>query len=240
MIDPAKITRTAEPASLRQGALSLAEAEGKKDEFLAIMRRDEGEGERGSELALKPESESESEPGSKNLEAGLQMRPKGETGKDETGKETGDPCLPPPFSGDALLRGMGSAYVPLETGAAETGHVQDTPALATELTERILVNTDNRVAGGEVRITLRQAVLPDTEIILRQEGERLVVQLVSGNPASLEALRSAQDDLRNKLLALDRDASVEVLDNRAREEERGSGHSGGRSRGLDYFTESER
>jgi hypothetical protein len=104
------------------------------------------------------------------------------------------------------------------------------------------VNTDNRAAGGEVRIALKDSVLPDTEIILRQEGERLVVQLVSGNSVSLDALRLAQEDLRGKLLALDQDVSVEVLDSRNREngDSGHSGHSGRRSRGLDYFPESER
>jgi type III secretion system needle length determinant len=149
--------------------------------------------------------------------------------------EKADPALPPPFSGDALLRGLGGSYALLETQAAAS----DAPALAAELAERILVDADNRIAGGEVRITLKESVLPDTEILLRQEGERLVVQLASGNPASLDALRLAQEDLRDKLLALDRDVSVEVLDNR-NQENGDSGHSGRRSRGLDYFSGSER
>jgi hypothetical protein len=157
------------------------------------------------------------------------------------GDEKADPAPPPPFSGDALLRSLGGSYAPLEIQAASSiapSAPPDAAALATDLAERILVNTDNRAASGEVRITLKDSVLPDAEILLRREGERLVVQLVSGNPASLDALRLAQEDLRGKLLALDRDVSVEVLDNRERENGEG-GHSGRRSRGLDYFPESE-
>jgi type III secretion system needle length determinant len=211
MIDPAKIGHNAESTILRPGALSSAEAEGKRDEFHEAMRQNEGKGEAGS----------------KGQETGRRLG---------TNDEKNESPLPPPFSGDALLRGLGDSYAPV---AVTPGLLQDASALATELADRILVNTDSRVAGGEVRIILKDSVLPDTEIILRQEGERLVVQLVSGNSASLDALRQAQNDLRNKLLALDSDISVEVLDNRAREDGGESGHPGGRSRGLNYFTENE-
>jgi type III secretion system needle length determinant len=154
--------------------------------------------------------------------------------------EKSESFMPSPFSGDALLRGLGGSFIPLETQAAAPVPAPDVPALAAELVERILVNTDNQAAGGEVRITLKDSVLPDTEIILRQDGERLVVQLASSNFASLEALRLAQDDLRDKLLALGRDVSIEVLDSRNSKDGEDSGHPGARSRGLDFFTENER
>jgi hypothetical protein len=160
----------------------------------------------------------------------------GEHGQRRASKDEKDAAaMPPPFSGDALLRSLGASHAPLETQAAEPAYAQDAPRLATELAERILVNADNRAAGGEVRISLKDAVLPDTQIILRQEGERLIVQLASGNLASLEVLRLAQNDLRDKLLALDRDIFVEVLDSRNQQDGDSSGHSGGRSRGLEYF-----
>ncbi|MCL2001691.1 MAG: hypothetical protein FWG74_09665, partial [Planctomycetes bacterium] len=170
------------------------------------------------------------------------MRQDTEKNKDQTTSprhEKGETDTPPPFSGDALLRGLGGSYTPLETQVEATSFAQDVSALATELAERILVNTDNRAADSEIRITLKDSVLPDTEIILRQEGERLVVQLVTGNPTSLDALRQAQENLRNKLLPLGRDTSVEVLDSRERKDGDGSGHSDRRSQGLDYFSTSE-
>lgn len=212
MIDKAKLGSQAEqPVPARAGTSpSRVEAEGKRDEFREAMRQDTEKGASGG-------------------------------GPGNRSGDKDDLPLPPPLSGDALLRGLGGAYAPLETqGAAPSlAAMPDAQSLAAELAERVLVNTDNRAAGGEVRITLKESVLPDTEIILRQEGERLTVQLVSGNPVSLDALRLSQEDLRSKLMALDRDVSVEVLDSREREGEDG-GHSGRRSRGLDYFAESER
>jgi hypothetical protein len=222
------------PAPRPSSGLSVTEAEGNGNEFRAAMRQDAEKsgipGKLEGELASRFGSETD---GDEAAEAGRKIGAR-------EGKT--DPALPPPFSGDALLHSLGVSYAPLETQAAPfiaPNAPPDAAALAAELAERILVNTDNRAAGGEVRVTLKDSVLPDTEIILRQEGERLVVQLVSGNSASLDALRLAREDLHGKLLDPDRDVSVEVLDKR--EQESGdSGHSGRRSRGLDYFSESER
>ena len=217
MIDQKKIGHTAEPTALRQDSSpSRIEAEGKRDEFRDALHRDAGKDEHGCE----------------GEEDGLKMAAK---------DEKNEAPMPPPFSGDALLRGLGASFAPLESQATEPVVAsRDASALATELAERILVNTDNRTGGGEVRISLKESVLPDTEIIMRQEGERLVVHLVSGNHASLDVLRLAQSDLRDKLLVLDHAVSVDVLDSRDQQGGDRSGHSSGRSRGLDYFTESER
>jgi hypothetical protein len=217
-------------APRQESPLSSAEAEG--DGFRGLMPQD---AEKGG-IPGKPEGRPGSEAaGAKLPEVGRELQAR---------DEKADPApLPPPFSGDALLRGLGVSYAPLETQAAAAspapGAPSDAPALAADLAERILVNADNRAAGGEVRITLKEAVLPETEILLRREGERLVVQLVSGNSASLDALRLAREDLHGKLLDLDREVSVEVLDKQS-QENGDTGHSGRRSRGLDYFPESER
>ena len=214
MIDPAYARSGAAPAVSGQGTPpSREEAEGKEDEFREAMQRDTEKNKPGDEGA--------------------------ETRRGKDAREEKNGTASPPFSGDALLRSLGGSYTPLGTQATASS-AQNVPVLAAELAESILVNADNRATGGEVRITLKDSVLQDTEIILRQEGERLVVQLASGNAASLDALRRAQDDLRNKLLALGRDVSVEVLDSRNREDEGSSGYSDGRSRGLDYFSASER
>ena len=196
-------------APRHESSLSEAEAEGKRGEFYEAMH--------------------------------------GDTEKDKTeasGQRTGardeenEAAMPPPFSGDALLRSLGESYVPLGTQTVATAVTGDASALAVELAERILVNTDNRAEGGEVRVTLKDSLLPDTEIILRQEGDRLIVQLASGNPASLATLRLAQGDLQDKLLALGKDVSVEVTDNTAQEDS-SAWSSDARSRGLDYLRESE-
>ena len=204
MINPAIIGSGPEPpASRPEAPLSRGEAEGKSDEFRTAMR---------------PENDP---PEDERAPAG-----RGASAREEKG-ETGP--TPPPLSGDALLRGLGPSYAPLEAGAPALA--REAPALAAELAERIMVNADNRAGDGEVRIVLKNSVLPDSEIILRQEGGRLVVQLMSGNPASLNVLGLAVGDLRKKLQPLDQDVSVEVLDSR----NRGGGRNDGRSRGLDYF-----
>ena len=262
MIDKANMNRGAEPFAPRQGsALSRAEAEGKGNEFREAMRQEAAMGRvaepsalrqdsalpmakaegKGNEFreAMRQDTEKSGTPGKFEGRLGNEGEGLAETGrKTRALGEKADPASPPLFSGDALLRSLGGSYAPLETQAAAPSPARDTPSLAADLAERILVDTDNRAAGGEVRIVLRDAVLPDTEIVLRREGERLVVQLVSGNSASLDALRLAQEDLRGRLQALDREISVDVLDKRNRENE-DSGHSGHRSRGLDYFPESE-
>jgi type III secretion system needle length determinant len=145
---------------------------------------------------------------------------------------------PPAFSGDALLRGMGSGYAPLAADAASSTGVR-AEALVAELAERILVaRADQPGESREVRITLRESVLPDTEIILRRDGERLIVSLLTDNASSHQVLQRAQQDLREKLLVLDAEASVEVIWRDAGGQA-GNGASSGRSRGLDYLPDKE-
>jgi type III secretion system needle length determinant len=158
----------------------------------------------------------------------------------EAGEEPGlntPAALSATLSGDALLRGLGDNYAPLTGEAAEIG--PDRPVLASELLERILVGkTEQAGETGEVRLTLKESVLPDTEIILRREGEKLIVTLVTDNAASYRILQQTRQDLHEKLLALQDDASVEVSFQDGSQEE--GGQSGGeasprRSRGLDYY-----
>jgi type III secretion system needle length determinant len=188
--------------------------------------------------------EAMSEDGAKTAKHG------GGRGTDSGGEATGliggdeEPGLNTPavlsaaLSGDALLQGLGGNYAPL-TGAAEIS--ADKPALASELLERILVaKTEQAGDTAEVRLTLKESVLPDTEIILRREGEKLIVSLVTDNVASYRILQQTRQDLHEKLLALGDDGtSVEVnLQDRSGQEE--GGQAGGessshRSRGLDYY-----
>jgi type III secretion system needle length determinant len=211
MIKPAEIGNEAKLDVHRHGvAPSKAEAEGRSSEFREAMQKGTAKDTDGDTLE--------------------------EACRKSDAKKENEAPLSSPFSGDALLRSLGQAYTPLETQTAAAYNTRDIQPLAAELAERILVNLDNRVEGGEVRVTLKESLLPDTEIILRKEGDRLTVQLVSANPASLETLRLAQNTLLDKLLALGRDVSVEVTDNQAGENS-GSGHPGARSRGLDYLPE---
>ncbi|MDR2488975.1 MAG: hypothetical protein LBD42_05745 [Desulfovibrio sp.] len=144
----------------------------------------------------------------------------------------------PPFSGDALLRAMGGSFSPVEGAvAAAPDTAPEVSALADGLAERILVSADHAEGRGEVRISLKDAVLRDTEIMLRWEGEELIVHLSSGDPSSLRALWAAREGLRDRLEALGRETRVEVRDKGADGGDADAGASGGRSRGLDYLGE---
>jgi type III secretion system needle length determinant len=140
---------------------------------------------------------------------------------------------PPLFSGDALLRGLGENYALLATDAVSSPGLPE-QSLATELVERILVaRADQAGESREVRISLKESVLPDTEIILRRDGEKLIVSLLTDNASSHQVLLRAQRDLHEKLLALDAEATVEVLWRDGGQT--GDDASSGRSRGLDYL-----
>jgi type III secretion system needle length determinant len=162
----------------------------------------------------------------------------GETVGHQGGDEEPNSHTSAALSGDALLRGLGGNYAPLTGEAAEIG--ADRPALASELLDRILVGKTEQIGEtGEVRLTLKESVLPDTEIILRREGEKLIVTLVTDNAASYRILQQTRHDLHEKLLALQDDTSVEVSFQDGSGQEEG-GQSGGeasprRSRGLDYY-----
>jgi type III secretion system needle length determinant len=164
----------------------------------------------------------------------------GETEKSRIGADLPDAPqdIPPPvFSGDALLRGLGENYVrPATDAAAAAPHDE---SAAAELFDRILVaRADQSGGSGEVRITLRKSILPDTEIILRREGERLIVSLLTDNAASHRALVQARQDLHDKLLTLEKDVSVEIAGHDAGGREDGNASSG-RSRGYDYYRNDE-
>ena len=255
-------------ASLPGSSPSMAEAEGRRDEFREAMQNNQDVGadeENRPQTCPKKENnlrESSLRSGDADRGAALKdadgesRQRSGHAGADEEARlkrghkdEGNAPPPPPSFSGDALLHSLGKAYSTLETQTSSSAGVQNLSTLASDLAERILVNTDKQTEGGEVRITLKDSLLPDTEIILSQDEDRMSVRLASGNPASLETLRLAQADLQGKLLALGLDVSVEVQDNRERDfsgngsgsqgrEGDGSGHHNARSRGLDYFKES--
>jgi type III secretion system needle length determinant len=145
----------------------------------------------------------------------------------------------PAFSGDALLRSMGGSYAPLEANAVSPA-ASDSSTLTAQLVDRILVAKADQAEGkgGEVRLTLKNSLLPDTEIILRREGEKLLIALNTGSVSSQQVLLGASQDLREKLLALEKEVSVEV----GLREKGGDGgeNSSRRSRGLDYFSDRDR
>lgn len=217
----------------RSGGLSKSEADGRGNEFREAMRdAPDKSNESGSKKDSAVNADKTSADPKSDLKSDLKSGLKSDKDGLDTrsGMNTGEAPL---FSGDALLRSLGSSYASSTQAVQTAGPVTDTQALAADLAERILVNTDNKAGSGEVRIALKDSVLPDTEIILRQDGNRLVVQLASGNASSLQTLHAAQRDLQDKLQSLGMESSVEVLDSRGD----GTADQGQdrRSRGLDYM-----
>lgn len=162
---------------------------------------------------------------------------------EETVQEEGNPFAGI-FSGENILRSMsGYSAAGQAEQTAPAGQAAATENLASEIAERILVSeTDKSGNTAEVRISIKDSVLPDTEIIVRREGERLNVVLLTANAASHRTLLEAEPALRELLLKQgdrkEEDLSVEVA---MREDGRqDDGGQERRSRGLDYLSGVER
>lgn len=96
------------------------------------------------------------------------------------------------------------------------------------LAEQILVSS--RDAGeAEVRIRLRDGVLPDTEIRLTRElSGRLVVRVVTGDPQTFQTLVSARNDLADVLSTTESRGVAVFVDRNGPDDDA----AGRRSRGL--------
>lgn len=96
------------------------------------------------------------------------------------------------------------------------------------LAEQILVSS--RDAGeAEVRIRLRDGVLPDTEIRLTRElSGRLVVRVVTGDPQTFQTLVSARNDLADALSTTESRGVAVFVDRNGPDDDA----AGRRSRGL--------
>ena len=108
------------------------------------------------------------------------------------------------------------------------------------LVDRILVSTPGD-GSSEVRITLGDKALPDTEIILTRDrfGE-LKVSLMTTDSSSFQTLVSSRMDLQERLqLRENGPVRVEVSDLKGGEQSGSEGDSRRRSRGLDYAQQQE-
>ncbi|MDL2279749.1 flagellar hook-length control protein FliK [Desulfovibrio sp. OttesenSCG-928-G11] len=152
--------------------------------------------------------------------------------KKKEGKE-GALSGPGIFSGDALLASLQGMRPEAAPEAPAPAAIRESSELAASLAERILASGPD-AARQEVRISLKDSVLPDTEIIIRREGEQLRVTLVTANASSHQTLVGAQHELRDSLSAMGESVSVEV-------QLKGGGDdadsSGRQSRGRDYMDE---
>jgi type III secretion system needle length determinant len=125
--------------------------------------------------------------------------------------------------GELLLRSLQGAEAPAKVEAAAARGAIDT--LAGQIADRVLVSKDGLAGGSEVRIQLKESVLPDTEIrIARVEG-RLQVELLAGSATALDALRGQDAVLQGKLQDRLQQEVVVVLGSGGAEAGQGDGRS---------------
>ena len=134
------------------------------------------------------------------------------------------------------LSGMTSPLESLFSGRMEQASAAASPAPAgvddaelAQLVERILVSTPES-GGHEVRLSLGNHTLPDTEIVLQRDmNGMLSVTLSSSNASSFQTLVSAQGTLQTMLENMEKnEVRVTVTSDTGREEN----DTGRRSRGY--------
>ena len=96
-------------------------------------------------------------------------------------------------TGDAILQGLqsGDAVAP----PADTGRLE----VFREVADRILVSDAAFSGEQEIRVSIKESILPGTEVRVAQEDGRLVVRLVTESDQSFRTLTQQQDALQNYL-----------------------------------------
>lgn len=80
-------------------------------------------------------------------------------------------------------------------GNASPNHAPDLGRIAEAVVQRLLVSEGMAPGDQEVRIQLKESVLPGTEIRIRTEGGRLVVEFVCTNADSVRFLDTQREPL---------------------------------------------
>lgn len=119
----------------------------------------------------------------------------------------------PQFSfGDAILKSFGS---PAGEAAGKTGMVtaaESLNKLAGEVASRILVSDPAYSGNMEVRIQLKDSILPGTEVQITQVGDQVQIKIVTESNRSYDVLSTNSELLKSQLEQLldGRNVSVEV------------------------------
>jgi len=132
-----------------------------------------------------------------------------------------------PHMADAILRAFApSGPEPAVQGAeAAQGNVSVSD-ISREIADRILVSDPELSGRQEVRIMLKESVLPGTEIRIRKEGDSVQIQLVTTSNDTFILLSDRKDQLQGHLHSrLGERVSVGLEFN-----ETGAGQGDGRSR----------
>lgn len=157
-----------------------------------------------------------------------------EPGRTETPAEAPAPPVPPPVfpvSGDAILQSIRPAEQAPVAPAAPASTETRVAALAEQVAERILVSDPSQAGQREVRVLLKDDVLPQTEVrISRQDGE-VRIEFVTQSSDSYALLAEHQSDLQSRLSQrLDQQPVTVALTHSGSDASREQGQPDGRSR----------
>ncbi|MDR2721153.1 MAG: hypothetical protein LBB15_02590 [Puniceicoccales bacterium] len=105
------------------------------------------------------------------------------------------------FGGDVILSSLltSSEFHRAETVKAEK-QANSIRSIGTEIAEKILASAAALNAKQEVRIMLKNSILPNTEIVLSKDGKMLSVNFFTSASESASLLSSKQAELRLHLL----------------------------------------
>ena len=107
----------------------------------------------------------------------------------------------PPSPGDAILQSLGKSEVAATHAAAQTEGVNsphNLEGIVQQVADRMLVS-EGAAGSREVRISLKDSVLPGTEIRISQQGGKLQIQFVTDSAKSQELLAQNQGALQDRL-----------------------------------------
>ena len=137
--------------------------------------------------------------------------------------------------GDEILKGMNSlkshASVIGDAKSITYSNSKEIASFISSVADRILVATNNANGTAEVRISLKEDILPGTEVKILLENDKLTVEFLTFSLNSKEVLLSNKEILENHLKERLKDKDITVNINFSQRSEDFSSNSDGRSRG---------
>jgi type III secretion system needle length determinant len=123
----------------------------------------------------------------------------------------------PAAAGDSILRALMGATPP---SSAEPPASKELGPLVERILERVLVSDSDMAQPRQVHLHLKDSVLAGTEIRLIEDGERLVVKVLTSSAASHALVEAQLERLRSQLSErLKRTVEVELLTREGEDDE---------------------
>ena len=190
--------------------------------WLSLKAKEQGEGQTptlGQPIPKNPDLSALGGEATGNL-GQLSGKPTGEemlAGIEQAAGEAGPSEGPAPLggqpqnAGEAILGILqqshrGGEAMPVEAAKA----AQTISDVADKIVDRILVSDTNLNGKDEVRLMLKNSVLPGTEVRITRHGGQLEIQLVTNNNDAYRLLNERQDGLQSYLNQRLKDSEVNV------------------------------